>query len=255
VDFGSIIGITLALAGIVGGQFLEGGYVGSLVQGAALLIVLGGTAGAVMVQSPPRVFVRGVRMAKWVVLPPDFTPRRMIAEVLRWSNSARKEGILSLEHQVNGAADAFARKGLQLLVDGADPEKLRESMEVEIISFEEYHRQAARIWEAAGGYAPTIGILGAVLGLIHVMENLSDPARLGSGIAVAFVATVYGVGLANLVFLPVANKLKALIARQVLVREILVDGLVAIASGENPRMIENRLLGYVADQGRGPRGV
>jgi chemotaxis protein MotA len=121
-------------------------------------------------------------------------------------------------------------------------------MEVEIVTFEEYHRQAARIWEAAGGYAPTIGILGAVLGLIHVMENLSDPARLGSGIAVAFVATIYGVGLANLVFLPVATKLKVLIARQVLVREILVDGLVSIAEGENPRMIENRLLGYVTDQ-------
>ena len=122
-------------------------------------------------------------------------------------------------------------------------------MEVEIITYEEYHRQAARIWEAAGGYAPTIGILGAVLGLIHVMENLSDPARLGGGIAVAFVATIYGVGLANLVFLPIANKLKVLIARQVLAREILVDGLVSIASGENPRMIENRLAGYVAEQG------
>jgi chemotaxis protein MotA len=248
VDYSSLIGITVALAGIIGGQLLEGGYVGSLLQSAAFLIVLGGTAGAVMVQSPARVFARGVRMVKWVVLPPDFDPRRMIADIFRWSLSARKEGLLSLEEQAEIAADPFARKGLQLLVDGANPEKLREAMEVEIISFEEYHRQAARIWEAAGGYAPTIGILGAVLGLIHVMENLSDPARLGSGIAVAFVATIYGVGLANLVFLPVANKLKVLIARQVLVREMLVDGLVSIAEGENPRMIENRLLGYVTDQ-------
>jgi chemotaxis protein MotA len=245
VDFSSIIGITVALAGIIGGQLLEGGYVGSLLQSAAFLIVLGGTAGAVMVQSPASVFVRGVRMAKWVV----------IADILLWSNSARREGLLSLEQEADMAADRFARKGLQLLVDGADPEKLREAMEVEIITFEEYHRQAARIWEAAGGYAPTIGILGAVLGLIHVMENLSEPARLGSGIAVAFVATIYGVGLANLVFLPVANKLKVLIARQVLVREILVDGLVSIASGEHPRMIENRLLGYVTDQGPGAGGV
>lgn len=255
MDFGSLIGIAVALAGIVGGQLLEGGYVGSLLQGAALLIVLGGTAGAVMVQSPGRVFVRGVRMAKWVVLPPDFAPQRMIADILRWSHAARREGLLALEQQADMAADPFARKGLQLLADGAEPQKLREAMEVEIISFEEYHRQAARIWEAAGGYAPTIGILGAVLGLIHVMENLSEPARLGSGIAVAFVATIYGVGLANLVFLPVANKLKVLIARQVLLREILVDGLVSIASGENPRMIENRLLGYVADQGPGAGGV
>ncbi len=255
MDYSSLVGITIALAGIIGGQLLEGGYVGSLLQSAAFLIVLGGTAGAVMVQSPARVFMRGLRMVKWVVLPPDFAPQGMIADILRWSLSARKEGLLSLEQQVNMAADPFARKGLQLLVDGAEPEKLREAMEVEIITFEEYHRQAARIWEAAGGYAPTIGILGAVLGLIHVMENLTEPARLGSGIAVAFVATIYGVGLANLVFLPVANKLKALIAQQVLAREILVDGLVSIASGEHPRMIENRLLGYVADQRPGAGGV
>lgn len=255
MDFGSLIGITVALAGIIGGQLLEGGYVGSLLQSAAFLIVLGGTAGAVMVQSPASVFLRGVRMAKWVVLPPDFAPQRMIADILRWSHAARKDGLLSLERQAAVTADPFARKGLQLLADGVDPEKLREAMEVEIISFEEYHRQAARVWEAAGGYAPTIGILGAVLGLIHVMENLSVPARLGSGIAVAFVATIYGVGLANLVFLPVANKLKVLIARQVLVREMLVDGLVSIAGGENPRMIENRLQGYVSEQGTGAGGL
>jgi len=255
VDFSSLIGIAVALAGIIGGQLLEGGYVGSLLQSAAFLIVLGGTAGAVMVQSPSHVFLQGVRMAKWIVLPPAFAPRQMIADIVGWSQSARKEGVLSLEQRADMAADRFARKGLQLLVDGTEPEKLREAMEVEIITFEEHHRQAARIWEAAGGYAPTIGILGAVLGLIHVMENLSEPARLGSGIAVAFVATIYGVGLANLVFLPVANKLKVLISRQVLVREIMVDGLVSIASGENSRMIENRLLGYISEQQPGSGGL
>lgn len=248
MDFGSIIGIAIALAGIIGGQLLEGGYAGSLLQSAAFLIVFCGTAGAVMVQSPIRVFLRGIRMARWMVLAPEFAPQRVIADILRWSLAARKEGLLSLDQHANMSADPFARKGLQLLVDGAEPDKLRDAMEVEIITYEEYHRQAARIWEAAGGYSPTIGILGAVLGLIHVMENLSDPVRLGSGIAVAFVATVYGVGLANLVFLPVANKLKVLIARQVLMREILVDGLVSIAGGENPRMTEIRLRGYVTDQ-------
>jgi chemotaxis protein MotA len=248
MDTGSLIGIAVALAGIIGGQLLEGGYIGSLLQSAALLIVLGGTAGAVMVQSPARVFMRGIKMARWVVLPPDFTPQRTIAEILRWSLSARKEGLLSLEQQASMTKDLFARKGLQLLVDGVNPEKLRDAMDVEIGTFEEYHLQAARVWEAAGGYSPTIGILGAVLGLIHVMENLSDPSRLGSGIAVAFVSTIYGVGLANLVLLPVANKLKGLISRQVLLREIMVDGLVSIANGENPRMIEYRLLGYVAEQ-------
>lgn len=255
MDYGSLIGITIALAGIIGGQLLEGGYAGSLLQSAAFLIVLGGTVGAVMVQSPARVFVRGIKMAKWMVLPPQFAPQQMIADILRWSHSARREGLLALEQHADLSADPFARKGLQLLADGASAEKLREALEVEIISFEEYHRQAARIWEAAGGYAPTIGILGAVLGLIHVMENLTEPARLGSGIAVAFVATIYGVGLANLVFLPVANKLKALIARQVLVREMVVDGLISIANGENPHMIENRLLGYVTEQTPGAVGL
>lgn len=133
-----------------------------------------------------------------------------------------------------------------MVVDGSEPEKLREAMEVEIVVIEAFQRQAARIWEAAGGYSPTIGILGAVLGLIHIMENLSDPSKLGSGIAVAFVATVYGVGLANLVFLPIANKLKAIIAHKVMMGEILVDGLVAIANGENPRIVEAKLQGYIA---------
>ena len=247
MDFGSLLGIAVALAGIIGGQLLEGGYVGSLVQGAAFMIVLGGTAGAVMVQSPVRVFARGLKMLRWVVLPPRFAPQQNIAEVVRWSMSARREGLLALDRHASTTDDAFARKGLQLLADGASPEKLRESLEVELITFEEYHRQGARIWEAAGGYSPTIGILGAVLGLIHVMENLTDPSRLGGGIAVAFVATIYGVGLANLVFLPVSNKLKSLIAREVLAREMVIDGLVSIANGENPRMIENRLLGYVSD--------
>src|SRR5439155_7334480 len=140
--------------------------------------------------------------------------------------------------------DAYTRKGLQMLVDGAEPTVLRAALELEIDSFEERHRAAAKVWESAGGYAPTIGILGAVLGLIHVMENLSDPAKLGGGIAVAFVATVYGVGSANLVFLPMANKLKTIIKHQVQSRELVLDGLLGIAHGENPKLIEARLGGY-----------
>jgi chemotaxis protein MotA len=169
----------------------------------------------------------------------------VIKQILHWSEISRKEGLLALESYAQIAKDPLAKKGLQLLADGTQPDKLREAMEVECFSLESYQRQSARIWEAAGGYAPTIGILGAVLGLIHVMENLSDPDRLGSGIAVAFVATVYGVGLANLIFLPIANKLKSIIAQHVVMREMLIDGLVAIANGENPRIIENRLSGYL----------
>ena len=152
---------------------------------------------------------------------------------------------MALENVMNQLKDDFARKGLQLLVDGAEPERLREVMEVEINTYEQELKLSAKIWEAAGGYSPTIGILGAVLGLIHVMENLSEPSKLGAGIAVAFVATIYGVGLANLVFLPMSNKLKAHINRLIVQREMIVDGLVGIANGDNPRIIESRLQGYI----------
>lgn len=245
MDITSVIGLLLALAGIFGGQLLEGGRIGSLLQLTAFVIVFGGTLGAVMLQSPLPVFVRGMKMSKWVFLPPKLAPHDMIQHIKEWSNAARREGLLALEMQAEAVTDPFIKKGLYLLVDGAEPEKLRSVLEIEIGIFEERMRQAAKVWEAAGGYAPTIGILGAVLGLIHVMENLSDPAKLGGGIAVAFVATIYGVGLANLVFLPVANKLKAVIARHVVLHEMVVDGLVAIANGENPRMIEGRLMSYV----------
>ncbi len=245
MDFNSIIGLAIALVGIVGGQAMEGGQIGSLFQFAALVIVLCGTLGAVLVQSPTRLFVLGMKMTRWVLLPPVLSPAVLIEQISVWSHAARKDGFLMLERHIDGIDDPFVRKGLQLLVDGRDAANLRRVMEVEIETFDQLHRQGARVWEAAGGYAPTIGILGAVMGLIQTMQNLSDPSKLGSGIAVAFVATIYGVGLANLVFLPIANKLKSHIARQVLLREMLVDGLTAISSGENPRLIEGRLKGYV----------
>ena len=241
----SVVGLLLGVVAIVGGQILEGGNVASLSQPTALLIVLGGTMGAVMLQSPYATFMRGVRMVRWVWYPPVVDYRLLIKQVSNWSQVSRREGLLALENAINQLKDDFSRKGLQLLVDGAEPERLREVLEVEIGTFEEEMRQSARIWEAAGGYSPTIGILGAVLGLIHVMENLSDPSKLGAGIAVAFVATIYGVGLANLVFLPMANKLKSHINRLVIQREMIVDGLVGIANGDNPRIIESRLQGYV----------
>lgn len=241
----SLAGLALGLIAILGGQILEGGHVGSLVQPTALLIVLGGTLGAVLLQSPFHVFKRGIMMAKWVWVPPVIEQKRLIDQILTWSQQSRREGLLALENYIPGIKDEFTRKGLQLLVDGADPERIRELMEVEIGTFEDEWRQSAKIWDSAGGYSPTIGILGAVMGLIHVMENLSDPTKLGAGIAVAFVATIYGVGLANLIYLPIAGKLKYYIARMVASREMLIDGLVGIALGDNPRIIEGRLRGYL----------
>ena len=244
MDSISLVGLTLAVSAILVGQVLEGGHVGSLLQPTAFMIVIGGTLGAVMLQSSVRVFRTGMQMIRWVFMPPPLDYESLIADVVGWSNVARKEGLLALESQIPSIEDPFIRKGLQLLVDGVEPERLREVLEVEIDTWEGQMKQGAKIWEAAGGYAPTIGILGAVLGLIHVMENLADPSKLGAGIAVAFVATIYGVGFANLVFLPVAKKLLGVIGTLVSMREMLVDGLVGIANGDNPRIIESRLKGY-----------
>lgn len=241
----SLAGLAIGLIAILGGQLMEGGNISSLVQPTALLIVCGGTLGAVLLQSPFHIFKHGMQMAKWVWVPPLIEQKRLVDQILTWSQLSRREGLLALENHIPGLKDPFTRKGLQLLVDGADPERIRELLEVEINTFEEELRQSARIWDSAGGYSPTIGILGAVMGLIHVMENLSDPTKLGGGIAVAFVATIYGVGLANLVYLPIAGKLKYYISRMVSSREMLIDGLVGIAVGDNPRIIEGRLRGYL----------
>ena len=241
----SIAGLMLGLASIIAGQIMEGGHLDSLVQPTAFFIVVGGTLGAVLLQSPMSTFITGMKMAKWVFLPPTVDSASLIGQVAQWSSIARKEGLLALEAQIAALKDPFVRKGLQLLVDGAEPDRLREVLEVEISAWEASLKQAAKVWESAGGYSPTIGIIGAVMGLIHVMENLSDPSKLGSGIAVAFVATIYGVGAANLIFLPVAKKLLANVSRLVAEREMLVDGLVGIANGDNPRIIESRLRGYL----------
>lgn len=241
----SIIGLGLGLAAILVGQVLEGGHLASLVQPTAFLIVIGGTLGAVMLQSPLPVFMNGMRMVRWVFFPPANEPEKLVDQVSTWSHVARKEGLLALEAQIALVPDPFMRKGLQNLVDGVEPERLREVLDVEIGAWEEQMKLAAKIWESAGGYSPTIGILGAVMGLIHVMENLTDPSKLGAGIAVAFVATIYGVGAANLVFLPIAKKLLANISRLVAQREMFVDGVVGIANGDNPRIIESRMQGYI----------
>ena len=241
----SIAGLLLGLGAIVFGQVLEGGHISSLLQPTAFFIVVGGTVGAVMLQSPLPVFMAGVKMIRWVFLPPPIASDEIINRIINWSLIARREGLLALETQFAELGDNFQVKGLQLLVDGAEPSSLREVLEVQIDGYAAQLRLAARVWESAGGYAPTIGILGAVMGLIHVMENLTDPAKLGSGIAVAFVATIYGVGLANLVFLPVAKKLLANINHLVALREMYLDGLVGIANGDNPRVIEGRMRGYI----------
>jgi chemotaxis protein MotA len=244
MDFLSILGILVGIGAILGGQFLEGGHLASLINGPACLIVLGGTIGAIMLQSPLRVFMSSLRMVLWVFFPRKVRSDETIAKIMEWSNIARKEGLLGLEDIAETESDPFAQKGLQLLVDGSEPEVIRRVMEVELDAKEHLGVQAAKVFENMGGYSPTIGIIGAVMGLIHVMQNLADPSKLGSGIATAFVATIYGVGLANLVFLPIAGKLKAQIHAHTQLNEMIVEGVISIAEGENPRNIETKLQGF-----------
>jgi chemotaxis protein MotA len=245
VDILSIVGIVVGLLAILGGNVLEGGHVGSLLQLTAFVIVFGGTLGAVLLQTPMAIFLRALKMLVWIFLPPKIQADAAIQKILNWSQVARKEGLLGLESAVEAEADEFARKGLQLLVDGSEPDAIRTILEVDIGAKEHTDTAAAKVFEGMGGYSPTIGIIGAVMGLIHVMENLSDPTKLGTGIAVAFVATIYGVGMANLFFLPFASKLKSHVHGQTQFREMIIEGIVSIAQGENPRSIETKLKGYV----------
>ena len=241
MDWASVIGLVLVFVGILVGQLLEGGRLSSLLQPAAFIIVVVSTMGAVLLQSRMPVFIRGIKMLRWIVSMPEDTSRKTVQDALIWSVVARREGFLSLERYMEASKDPFIGKGLRLVIDGIDPDRLKDILDVDISFYEMEQRQAIKIWDAAGGYSPTIGILGAVLGLIHVMENLSDPSKLGSGIAVAFVATIYGVGLANLFFLPVSNKLKEVVSREVTRREMLADIFYSIAQGDSPRVVEERL--------------
>ena len=243
----SLFGLVLAITGIVGGQLLEGGSINVLMQLAAFLIVFGGTIGAVMLQHPLDVFVSGIRMGGWVFVTPVIDTQKLAHQITAWGGIARKDGILALEAQLKNIEEPFVAKGLQMLVDGNSAEKIREVLDIDLQSYETLRWQAARVWESAAGYAPTIGIIGAVLGLVHVMQSLGEPAKLGAGIAVAFIATIYGVGSANLLFLPIAGKLKIIIAQQVNLREMLIDGLCMVANAENPRFIENKLKGYIPE--------
>ncbi len=241
----SLAGLLIGVFGVIGGQWLEGGAISALVQGTAFVIVFGGTLGAVMLQSPFRIFVAAIGMGCGVFVPPALSAQDLQTQILEWSNQARREGLLILESQASKNNDPFLKKGLQLLADGYAAEKIREVLEVDIQAYERYRWAAARVWEAAAGYAPTIGMLGAVLGLVHVMERLGEPAQLGAGIAVAFISTIYGVGFANLVFLPIANKLKMLIQQQIAYYEMVVDGFELIANGENPHFVKGKLQGYL----------
>ena len=245
MDILSLIGVMLGFAALIGGNFLEGGSWQSLANGPAALIVIGGTLGAAMLQTPWLRLRRAITIFPWVFAPPQNLFDNGLNQIVRWAMAARKEGLLGLESMAETEKDRFAQKGLQLLVDGIEPEDIRRVLETDLIVKEQRDLDAAAFYEAMGGYSPTIGIIGAVMGLIHVMSNLADPDQLGPGIAIAFVATIYGVAFANLFLLPVANKIKMCILDQSQYRELIIEGIISIAEGENPRAIEMKLDGYL----------
>jgi chemotaxis protein MotA len=245
LDILSILGLVLALNAILVGAVLKGAGVMALVSAAAFMIVVVGTIAAIFIQTPLPVMRRALKIFPWVLRPPVRDSKAQIAKIVEWSNTARKQGLLGLEPTIARESDEFVKKALQLVVDGSEPESISAVMYVELNMREHSDVNAAKVFEGMGIYSPTLGIIGAVLGLMAVLQNLADPSKLGHGIAAAFTATVYGIGFANLLFLPVASKLKAIIQRQTQFREMVIDGMLCIAQGENPRSIEAKLQGYL----------
>jgi chemotaxis protein MotA len=241
MDRASLIGVFLSVTAIMGGNLLEGGKTQSIIQFTAALIVFGGTLGATLLSYPLSDAMKAVASFRHVFFNTKSDPEVYIKDIIRLSVIARKNGLIALEPEIPKIGDSFLRKALKLAVDGMGPKMLKETMEQENITFEEEKKRIAKVFETAGGFAPTIGIIGAVLGLIHVMENLSDPAKLGSGIAVAFVATIYGVASANLILLPMSKKLINATHYELSLRELILEGVMGIQSGINPHYLEEKL--------------
>jgi len=249
-DFATIGGIAVALTGILGGLLLEKGRLQDVAQMTAAMIVLGGTLGAVLVTTPLAVFVRACKALGGAFFEQGDSSSAIVDSLIRYATMARKNGIVSLETEAASIQDPFLRKALNLAVDGTDLQELRKMMELDNNLSEMAGESLAKVWEAAGGYAPTIGIIGAVLGLIQVMKHLEDIAAVGHGIAVAFVATVYGVGSANIFFLPVANKLRGRTRAAAMMRDLALEGVMGIVEGLNPTLLRTKLEAYTQDSPR-----
>lgn len=254
MDLATIGGIVFALGMILGGQAVEGGHVGSIIQGTAAMIIFGGTIGAVLVSFPMNEFMRGMKMAGYAITQKKSDLQQILDQVVDLAGVARRDGVLALEQRMPELKDPFLRRAVGFIVDGVDATVARDALETEIMHEFEEGAVGAKVFEAMGGYAPTIGILGAVLGLIHVMENLNDPSKLGGGIATAFVATVYGVGSANLLFLPIANKIKRKLTVEKERRTLIAEAALSIQAGLNPRVLREKLLAYAGLHGGGGGG-
>lgn len=246
MDVVSILGLTIGVIGIVGGMLLEGGHLSSILQPTAAFIVLGGTLGAVMVSTTREDLKTGLSLFKLGFQNDDEKEAdRVLSELVDAAQTARKDSILALEAKIGNFSHPFMRSVFRYVIDGVEPNTIRDMFEAQMALDEENQVAGAKIYVDAGGYSPTIGIIGAVLGLIHVMSNLTDTSKLGAGIAVAFVATIYGVGLANLFFLPVGAKIKRKIRRRIEIKEMILEGALGIATGMSPYVVEEKLRSYL----------
>ena len=248
MDKSSIGGIALAVGGITLGLVLEGGRVAQILQPTAAIIVFGGTIGAVMLQFPMPVIRQAARQFRNVFREQSTDALKTVHQLVSYAHQARRSGIVSLDNELEDIREPFLKRSLTLAVDGTEPEELRKMMESELNARAEEEELVSRVFESAGGFSPTIGIIGAVLGLIQVMQHLSNMEEVGRGIAVAFVATIYGVGAANLIFLPCAGKLKIRLRQQQILREMTLEGVISILEGMNPHVLEGKLLGYLQQQ-------
>jgi len=250
MDKASIGGAFLAIAGIVAGLLIEGGNVGQILQPTAALIVFGGTLGAVLLQYPLTTVAAAFRSLTHLFAAPTRQDAQLIRLLVAFANKARRSGVVSLDADLNTIQDPFLKQTLMLAVDGTEPAELRKIMRVSLDSLTEDEERLPAVFESAGGFSPTIGILGAVLGLIQVMQNLDNINEVGRGIAVAFVATIYGVGIANLFFLPFAGKMRIRVRNGHRQREMMLEGVISILEGMNPRMLEIKLAGFLDDSNR-----
>jgi chemotaxis protein MotA len=250
MDKSTVMGVVLALGGILLGLLLEGGRIAQILQPTAAMIVFGGTLGAVMIQFPLRVILAACGRLAQVFVDSSKDPNALIQDMVGYAQKARKEGMISLDKELELIRDPFLKKSLMLAVDGTEPQEIRKMMELELENQSEHEEHLSRVFESAGGFAPTIGIIGAVLGLIQVMQHLDDITEVGKGIAVAFVATIYGVGSANLFFLPASGKIKIRIRQEQILREMMLEGVISILEGMNPRMLDTKLHGFFAEANR-----
>ena len=253
MDIFAVIGVFFGIGMILIGQAMEGGNIGQLLQITAFFIVIGGTTGAVLLSFPPTTLKAAILILKDVFFPPKSNFDALITEIGGFATKARKEGIIALEKEANNASDPLLTLGLGAVADGTDPTLVREMMENQIEQQEQYVNNAAKVFESFGGYSPTLGIIGAVMGLIQVMQNLSDPSKLGAGIAVAFVATIYGLFAANLLMIPLSTRIKFIYQSVFLYKNMILEGVLSIQAGESPVLIERKLRSFILEENTGAK--